>query len=347
MDGPGKKIKVSEFIAKTGKIPVIDVRSPGEYIYGHIPGAVNIPLFNNDEREIIGTVYKKEGRQKAILKGLDIVGGSMASKLKIALNVAVDGKLLVHCWRGGMRSEAMSWLFSLGDIVTEILEGGYKSYRNHVLKKLAEKHNYFILGGLTGSGKTEILRYLKKTGHQVIDLEGIACHRGSAFGSLGQDKQPTSEHFANLLYDEMRKMNNDRPIWLEDESRNIGSVFMPDEFYNNMQESPAIALIMDVSTRMPRLLDEYTKYPADELKASVMRISKRLGGVNTSRSLESIDSGNFSKAVEITLDYYDRAYLHGIKRKQGKKIRFLKSDVDDIEKNAAAVLELYNKFQDN
>ena len=344
MNGPGKKIKVSEFIAKADHIPVIDVRSPGEYAYGHIPGAVNIPLFNNEEREIIGTIYKKEGRQKAILKGLEVVGGSMPDKLKTALDVASDGKLLVHCWRGGMRSEAMSWLFSLGDICTEILEGGYKSYRNHVIEKLAERHDYIILGGLTGSGKTEILRYLKKSGHQVIDLEGIACHRGSAFGSLGQDRQPTSEHFANLLYDELRKMDHNRPVWLEDESRNIGTVFMPDEFYFNMQESPAIALIMDINTRMPRLLDEYTKYPADELKASVMRISKRLGGVNTSRALESIDSGNFRQAVEITLDYYDRAYLHGIKKKSGKNILFLKSDVDDIGKNAAAILELFESL---
>ena len=345
MNGPGKKIKASEFIAKTEEIPVIDVRSPAEYSYGHIPGAINIPLFNNEEREIVGKTYKKEGRQKAILKGLEIAGDSMTAKLKMALDVAVDDRLLVHCWRGGMRSEAMSWLFSLGDITTELLEGGYKSYRSHVLQKLSEKHDYIILGGLTGSGKTDILKYLKGEGHQVIDLEGIACHRGSAFGSLGQDRQPTSEHFANLLYDEIRKMNLKKPIWLEDESRNIGTVFMPDAFYINMQESPVIAILMDVPTRMPRLLDEYAKYPADELKASVMRISKRLGGVNTSRSLESIDSGNFSKAVEITLDYYDKAYLHGIKRKPGKNVRYLESGVDDIAKNAEAVLGIYKNLK--
>ena len=345
MSGHGIKINISDFLSKKEKIPIIDVRSPGEFHYGHIPGAVNIPLFNDEERAIVGTTYKNHGRPKAILKGLELSGTSMASKLKSALDIAAEGKLLVHCWRGGMRSEAMAWLFSLGDIETEILEGGYKAYRNHILEKLSGKYNYIILGGLTGSGKTEILRILKSKGHQVIDLEGISNHRGSAFGSLGQDSQPTSEHFANLLYDELERMNPGKPVWLEDESKNIGSVFMPDGFYENMQKSPVIAVMMDINDRMPRLLREYASYPADELKASVMKISKRLGGVNTSKCIDSIDSGDLSKAIEITLEYYDKSYLHGLKRRSEMNIRYLNPESDDAERNAAAALELCRKIQ--
>ena len=340
MGVPGIKINISDFLSKAEKIPVIDVRSPEEFNYGHIPGAVNIPLFDDAERAIVGTIYKNLGRQKAILKGLEISGISMESKLKSALAVAGEGKLLVHCWRGGMRSEAMAWLFSLGDIETEILDGGYKSYRNHILEKLSDKYKYIILGGLTGSGKTEMLRYLKNKGQQVIDLEGIANHRGSAFGSLGQEMQPTSEHFANLLYNELIRMDPGKPIWLEDESKNIGTVFMPDGFYENMQISPVIAVMMEMKNRVPRLLREYASYPVDELKGPVMKISKRLGGVKTSECLKSIDSGDLRKAVEITLEYYDKSYLHGLKRRSGMNIRYFTPESENVEENATYVLEL-------
>jgi tRNA 2-selenouridine synthase len=127
-----------------------------------------------------------------------------------------------------MRSEAMAWLFSLGGIDCEILDGGYKSYRHHVLESLAVNRKMFVLGGLTGSGKTGLLDYLKKSGEQVVDLEGLANHKGSAFGALGQLTQPSSEHFANLLFKELEKTDPSRPVWVEDESRNIGTVFIPD-----------------------------------------------------------------------------------------------------------------------
>jgi tRNA 2-selenouridine synthase len=334
-----KKIDVVSFLGLAESIPVIDVRSPSEFIYGHIPGAINIPLFDDRERVVVGTKYKKEGRTPAILEGLKKAGPAMYSKLEEALKYAEDRKLLVHCWRGGMRSEAMAWLFSLGDIETEILEGGYKAYRNHILNGLAEKRKMIVLGGMTGSSKTHILRYIKESGRQVIDLEGLANHKGSAFGSLGQLPQPTTEHFANLLFDEWKKLNSNFPFWVEDESRNIGSVFMPDEFYSNMQDTPAIILIMDVKTRLPRLLKEYTAYPPELLKSSIMRISKRLGGDNTRDAIIAVDEGNFAKAVEITLYYYDKAYIFGLKKKNSKNIIMVNTDTDDIESNALKILD--------
>ncbi len=326
-------------------IPVADVRSPSEFKAGHIPGALNIPLFSDEERAAVGTRYRNAGRFKAILKGLELAGPSMHMKLSAALKASANGKILVHCWRGGMRSEAMAWLFSLGDIKTEILDGGYKSYRNHILLSLSEKRKMIILGGMTGSGKTRIIDFISKMGNQVIDLEGLANHKGSAFGALGQALQPTSEHFANLLYEKWRHIDVTVPVWLEDESRNIGNVFMPDPFFSNMLGSPALILMMDLKTRLPRLIDEYSQYPPELLKGSILKISKRLGGLNTDDALRAVDTGDFSKAIEITLRYYDKAYLFGIRRRQQDKTIYINTDTDDIEENALKVLEVSDNIK--
>jgi len=345
MASPQKKAGIQEFLRLAEHLPVIDVRSPSEYSHGHIPGAINIPLFDDREREAVGTMYRKEGRESAILLGLELTGTSMARKLEAAISASVDGKLLVHCWRGGMRSEAMAWLFSLGGIETEILEGGYKAYRNHVLEYLGRERTYMILGGLTGSGKTEILKKMQELNHQVIDLEGIACHKGSAFGSLGQPPQPTSEHFANILFSQLVKTDPGRPVWLEDESKNIGAVFMPDGFYYRMQESPLVVLMMDVKTRLPRLLEEYSVHSRNELLASVTRISRRLGGDGTRESVGSIKSGNFERAITITLNYYDKAYMYGIKKRPERNIRYVETLADDPSGNMKLVLEAAEYFR--
>jgi tRNA 2-selenouridine synthase len=345
MNSPGMiKADIQKFLELADSVPVVDVRSPSEFAKGHIPGAYNIPLFNDVEREIVGTAYKKEGRRKAIIKGLELSGDNMHLKLQQAHEIAKDNKLLVHCWRGGMRSEAMAWLFSLGDIVTEVLEGGYKSYRHFVIEVLSREKKTIILGGMTGSSKTHILRHMHKTGHQFIDLEDIANHKGSAFGALGQLPQPTSEHFSNLLFNKWKKVDESYPVWLEDESRNIGSVFLPDPFYNNMQEAPAIILLIDQKQRMPRLIEEYSTYPIDKLKESIMKISKRLGGDNTKDALSAVESGDFARAIEITLKYYDSAYMYGIKRKHNRRLIFIETKSADIEENAMKIIEASKKI---
>jgi tRNA 2-selenouridine synthase len=268
----------------------------------------------------------------------------MSQKLQQALMNAGKGKLLVHCWRGGMRSEAMAWLFSLGDIETEVLEGGYKSYRNYILNSLSEKRKMIVLGGMTGSGKTHILRYLRGCGQQVIDLEGLASHKGSAFGSLGQPPQPSTEQFANNLYDEWNHLTKDLPVWVEDESRNIGTIFIPDSFYLNMQNTWTVVLMMDVKTRLPRLMEEYSAYPAGSLKTAILKISKRLGGDNTRDALEAVDNGNVDRAIEITLSYYDKAYMFGLKKKSSRNIIYVETDSDDIELNALKILDASRKI---
>jgi tRNA 2-selenouridine synthase len=338
------KIEIKKFLALSSKIPIIDVRSPGEYLNGHIPGAYNIPLFDDSERAAVGIKYKKEGHGQAILTGLNLIGPSMGDKLNKALLLARDNKLLVHCWRGGIRSESMAWLFSLGGIETEILNGGYKSYRNYILSKFTEPRRMVVLGGLTGSGKTLIIRYLKDSGHNTIDLERLANHKGSAFGALGQFTQPTSEHFSNNLFDEWEKFDSGRLIWVEDESKNIGTVFIADQIFIKMQESPVIAIIMDTKTRMPRLIEEYSTYPKEELIASIQRISRRLGGDNTRDAIKAIEKDDFEKAIEITLDYYDKAYLYGLTKRPAGQVYFIETDTGDIAENSRRVLETASKI---
>jgi tRNA 2-selenouridine synthase len=341
---PVSKLDVTSFLMRAEIIPVVDVRSPSEYHAGHIPGAVNIPLFEDKEREVVGIEYKREGKKRAILKGLELMGPAMSGKLKSALSVAGEGKLLVHCWRGGMRSEAMAWLFSLGEIETCILEGGYKAYRNHILESLSEKRKMIILGGFTGSSKTHILEYIRTSGNQVIDLEGIANHKGSAFGALGQPPQPTTEQFGNQLFVKWVQIDPNVPVWLEDESRNIGTVFLHERFHNNMQNAPTIILLLDIQKRLPRLIKEYSNYPPEALKSSIQKISKRLGGDNTTDAIKAVETGDFAKAIEITLNYYDKAYLFGIKKKNPGNIFYVTSDTDDIEENARKVMEAAKKI---
>ncbi len=334
-----RKLNPDEFLRLRARIPVVDVRSPGEYSCGHIPGAVNIPLFDDSQRAEVGTLYKNEGTEKAVLRGIDLAAPHMSVKLSRALELAHNRELLVHCWRGGMRSEAMAWLFSTGGITPMLLGGGYKAYRNHILSDLGRSRRYIILGGLTGSGKTQLLRHMMLAGAQVTDLELLASHRGSAFGALGQPPQPSSEHFANLLYDDLSVKNDDIRIWLEDESRNIGTVFMPDGFFEQMQTAPVIALMMSIETRMPRLLKEYTSFPPDQIEASVMKISKRLGGDRTREALDAIKRDDYRTAIKITLEYYDRSYNYGLTRRPAGQVLFVETDTDDVAVNAAKVTE--------
>lgn len=338
-----KRVTTSDFLDLGANLPVIDTRSPGEFKAGHIPGAINLYLFDDGQREIVGKTYKKKGRNEAVLEGLSLVGPELRAKLSQALKAARDNRLKVYCWRGGMRSDSMSWLFSQGGLETTILEGGYKAYRNHILGELSKKRKLLILGGMTGTGKTDILKILAERGEQTADLEEIASHRGSAFGSLGQGEQPTTEHFANLLYDVWMGLDCNRRIWLEDESRNIGTVFLPEIFWQKMHESPVIAIISDIKARVPRLVKDYSGFPPEALIASVQRISKRLGGDRAADAIDAITTGDFSKAAEITLSYYDKTYMYSLNQRDPSLIHILTSETGDANQNADMVLDYVSK----
>ncbi len=333
-------------MALSVKYPIVDVRTPAEHEKGAIPGSVNIPIFDNQQRAEVGTIYKQRGQLDAIYRGLDFVGPVMADVLRKGLEVAgAQKELLVHCWRGGMRSASMVWLFSLAGIKCSLLEGGYKAYRAYILERLASAGNVVVLGGLTGSGKTEILKALSEIGEQVIDLEGLANHRGSAFGAIGMPPQPTSEQFANILFREFSELDPERRIFVEDESLNIGSVFMPGEFYSVIRNSRVIAIMCDSENRMPRLLEEYGRMPTEQLKNSIGRIRKRLGGENTDNALSAIENDNMQEAIKIVLAYYDKSYSFGLSKRDPESVTKINVDSRKVKETAKSVIEQADKLK--
>tara|TARA_B100000945_G_scaffold8325_1_gene6801 strand:+ start:134 stop:1183 length:1050 start_codon:yes stop_codon:yes gene_type:complete len=309
---------ISDFIVSDGLI--IDVRSPEEYYKGHMPNSINIPLFNDIERAIVGKKYKVSGRKHAVLEGLSIIEKklnqliedlSSANEKNNLINneeTNEDKILKIYCARGGMRSQSISWLLHKMRVKAVTLKGGYKSYRNYVLNMFLMKTNYMIIGGKTGTGKTRILNILKEHGYQTIDLEHLANHRGSSFGGLGMKSQPSNEQFENLIADELKKFNKKETIYLEAESANIGKCRIPFELFKRMKESPRIEIINSKENRIKELINTYSKYPSIELIESVEKISRRLGPQRTKSAKESIDKKDWEGVCEAVLDYYDKCY---------------------------------------
>jgi tRNA 2-selenouridine synthase len=302
------KLNISDFLDKSLTLPVIDVRSPAEFEHGHIPGAVNLPLFNNEERSVIGTLYLQKGSSEAMLKGLELIGPKMKEFASLALHIAPDRHALLHCWRGGMRSNSMAWLLNTIGIQTDTLEGGYKSFRNRAQVCFSEPFKLVIVGGMTGSGKTDVLEALELMGKQVIHLERLACHKGSVFGGFGMPSQPTTEQFENNLFMQLRQINPSETIYIEDESLAIGKVFIPRSFYDQMVLAPAVNLAVPLKQRIQRLMVGYAGENKDQLISNVQRIQKRLGLENTSLVIESIQNGEMEKAIAKVLQYYDKLY---------------------------------------
>lgn len=296
----------------------IDVRSPAEYAQGHIPGAVNVPLFSDAERAEVGTLYKQLGRQTAVLHGLAAVGPrlhTMAARL-LELAAESNGPLQLYCWRGGMRSASVAWLADTLGLSTTRLEGGYKRFRRWVLDRFEAPLPLLLLGGRTGSGKTDLLQALHHAGAAVIDLEGLAHHRGSSFGGLGQEPQPSSEHFENLLAMALERFNDDAPIWLEAESAQVGRCRIPVGLWRQMQHAPVVELQRQDSERISRLVAVYGAQEREALHQATERISRRLGPQRTSLALAAIGAGDMATACVQMLDYYDRCYDHELQQRQ-------------------------------
>jgi tRNA 2-selenouridine synthase len=308
---PIEKIDIARFLSMTG-LPVIDVRSPAEFEQARIPGAYSLPLFTNDERKIVGTAYKQQSREQAIKIGLDFFGVKMRKMVEEveSLTKKSDNKqVVVHCWRGGMRSAGVAWLLDLYGFKVYTLIGGYKTYRHWVLDFLKQDHNFQILGGYTGSGKTEILHSLKNLGESIIDLEHLAHHKGSAFGAIGQPKQPSQEMFENLLaqaiFEEEKK---GVPIWLEDESQRLGYINLPQELWTIIRSKPVHFVNLAFEQRLDYIVTHYGKLPKADLASAITRIQKRLGGLETKTALNFLIEGNIKEAFRVLLAYYDKQY---------------------------------------
>jgi tRNA 2-selenouridine synthase len=308
-------IQIEEFLERSASYPVIDVRSPSEFQQGHIPGAVNIPLFNDQERRVVGTTYKQVNKEAAMYAGLGFAGNKLVVLAKEGEKRAGKQKtVLIHCWRGGMRSRSMAWLFETVGLHCELLEGGYKSYRRWVREIMALPFQLKVIGGRTGSGKTEILHQLERMGEQVVDLEGLAHHKGSAFGALGEIEQPSTEQFENDLCQVISGVDPDRALWIEDESRNIGRCVIPGELYQRMRVSDTYFLDIPREMRAKFLVRHYAEHGGEALKACVQKIHKKLGGDRAQEAIESIDKEEFYNTAMITLQYYDKAYMHSLQK---------------------------------
>lgn len=344
-----EKTSVETFIALAEKFPVIDVRSEAEFEHAHIPSAWNLPLFNNDERKIVGTLYKQNSRESAIKKGLEFFGPKMTEMIltienKLKETRSTNKTLLVLCWRGGMRSAGVAWLLDLYGFKVYTLLGGYKAYRNWVLTLLESNPPLKILGGYTGSGKTKVLDALKKMNQAVIDLEHLAGHRGSAFGNLGLPKQPSQEMFENKLATAIHhilKNEKNIPVWIEDESQRIGTINIPPSFWNQMRKSDIHFLDIPFENRLDYLVETYGKFELNELKAATERIQKKLGGLETKTAVSFFDEKNIRGAFSILLKYYDKLYMKALEKRESPKpkVKICLSHQVDAIKNAALLLK--------
>lgn len=337
-------LNAEEFINSSQSLPIVDVRSPAEFAEGHIPQAINIPIFNDQERAVIGTLYINKGRITAIEKGLEIVGPRMADFVRQALKIAHSGEIAIYCWRGGMRSESMAWLFERVNIKCSLLAGGYKSYRNYLLEKVGNIPGLIVIEGYTGSGKTEILHALQHLGEQIIDLERLANHKGSVFGGISQNPQPSTQQFQNNMLREILRFDLSKRVWVEGESKTVGRVFVPDPFWDAMNSAQNIEIQVPRSERIGRLVTEYGTLPSELMENAISTIVKRLGVLRMNEILQNYRDRELPTVAEKLLNYYDQTYQYSRDKYKMKLTEILLPTGDAIS-NAVIILKKINELQ--
>ncbi|MBS1588800.1 MAG: tRNA 2-selenouridine(34) synthase MnmH [Bacteroidetes bacterium] len=320
-----ERIHIDQFIELSFVHPVFDVRSPGEFFHAHLPKAFSLPLFTDEQRQKIGTAYKQIHRKEAIKIGVDYFGPRMRTLIEEVETILKNNNphtdnntLLIHCWRGGMRSGAVAWLMDLYGFKVYLLEGGYKAFRNWVLQQFAHRYNFKIIGGYTGSGKTELLTELEKNNEKIINLEALACHKGSAFGALGNPPQPSNEMFENRLAMQLfskTKGNANQFIWIEDESQRIGNLNIPKTLWEQMRNQTLFFLNIPFEKRLDYICTHYGKFPKDMLINAIVRIQKRLGGLETKNAIHFLLENDVHKCFEVLLRYYDKQYEKGLHKR--------------------------------
>ena len=349
---PIQKINIEVFLKLAKQYPVLDVRSPGEYKHAHTPTAHSLPLFSDEERKQVGTAYKQQSREAAIKIGLDYFGVKMKKMVEEVESIvgswqlAVGNKqaaqsglptancVLVHCWRGGMRSAAVAWLLDMYGFKVYLLAGGYKAYRKWVLAQFEKEYTFNIIGGYTGSGKTLVLHELGKQHKKTIDLEGLANHKGSAFGAIENMPQPGQEMFENFLAQALAQSavgsgqlanrsehhafiaNCPLPIanciWLEDESQRIGNLQIPMPLWYSMRKAPVFFMDIPFEVRLNYITEDYGQQKKETLQEAIIRIQKRLGGLETKNALRFLEENNYKECFRILLCYYDKWYVKGL-----------------------------------
>lgn len=335
-----KEITLHTFMSNPNAI-IVDVRTPSEYKLGHIEGAYNLPIFEDNERAEVGTIYKQIGRNQAVERGLEIVGPKLARFVRDAHKIAKDKELYLYCWRGGMRSGSMAWLLSTAGLKVSLLKGGYKSYRSEFEELLTLPWKFIILGGKTGCGKSDILHEMELLGEQVLDLEGLANHKGSVFGGIGMGEQPSTETFINRIHQKLRDFDPQRAVWCEGESMLIGHVYIPEKLFAILNKSPLIDFDLEQESRIKRLVKEYGSFEIEHLITAFNQIRKRLGNDNLKEALEALNQGDISQAARIALRYYDKGYTLSTSKRSGGCIASYLSNEDNPKLSAEKLKEIY------
>ena len=295
----------------------IDLRSPCEYAEAHIPGALNFPLLEDDERAMVGTIYKQESPEKAVETGFAIIAPKLPHLTQQLRKLAKEKTLVLYCWRGGMRSKSFCQVLHILGIKHYRLIGGYRAFRHYVNDFFTKpfENEIVVLHGLTGVGKTELLHKLIENDLPAIDLEGLAHNRGSVFGHIGMKKQPSQKQFEGMLFFACRKLQNFPRIAVECESRRIGSVFIPLSFYQAMQRGRKVLIYDSLENRITRLIktyhDEKNLLNEEQLTAAINNLRKRLGSVKVQQLLALLKDSNYHTVVKtLLLEYYDPLYKY-------------------------------------
>ncbi|MBK8515201.1 MAG: tRNA 2-selenouridine(34) synthase MnmH [Saprospiraceae bacterium] len=344
-------LTTEDFLLRSQNCLVLDVRSPGEFEHAHLPGAKSIPLFSDDERAVVGTVYKQNSREAAIKTGLDYFGPKMKEIIEEVEKLLKTGlfkdrqSVFVYCWRGGMRSAGVAWLLDLYGFKVHTMKGGYKSFRNWTLTQFEKKYPFRLIGGYTGSGKTFLLHQLIHKGYRVIDLEGLASHKGSAFGNIGMPDQPSQEMFENILAWELfKKSDTNESIWMEDESQRIGAVNIPGSLWRTMLTSPVFFMEIPFEERLNFIVEEYGNLDRTRLTDAVFRIKKRLGGLEMQNAVNYLATGDIKDAFRILLKYYDKFYHKSLHKKPNwpDQVKQILCDEVNAAQHLLTIIEQYS-----
>lgn len=329
--------------ALAGYDMLIDVRSPGEFAEDHLPGAVNLPVLSDAERAQVGTIYVQESRFTARRLGAAHVARNVAHHLETALADRPGGfRPLIYCWRGGMRSNAMATILSQVGWRTTVLEGGYRTYRRDVVARLYDRGlplSFVLLDGHTGSGKTELLGLLRVRGVQTLDLEGLAAHRGSLFGAVAGQAQPSQKLFESRLLAALDALDPARPVFAEAESSKIGDRMIPPALWTRLAEAPRIELVAERPARARYLVQAYRELTMDRaaLETAIARLPVRPSAERLAAWRAMIAAGAFAELAEaIMLLHYDPAYDRSRRRHERPLLGSLAVSPEDAESMAAA-----------
>ena len=326
---------------------VIDVRSPGEFAYDHVPCAQNMWVLDDQQRAQVGTVYKRQGP----FEGRKLGGGLVAQNTGLHIQANVldkpkDWRPMVYCWRGGMRSNSFATVLASIGFRVSVLKGGYKAYRSQVLgalPDLCEQPRFVVLGGKTGVGKTQLLTQLAQMGQQVLDLEGLANHRGSLFGALGLPDQPSSAKFDSLLFQALSAFDASRPVYVESESSKVGQCHLPKPLLENMRQSPKIDVSSALEDRVERIALDYASAfeQPDQIKELLSKLPQRLGHEMVRAMLSMVDQGEWKMLIEtLILHHYDHSYGKSHGQFVGPRLGGVESTVADPHSAAAKVVQL-------